>query len=283
MSSKTDCGTPKMRPRLDGGIAIECAGNEQRAVTTKATCATCGAEDQPGAFCSMCGSRLEQDNDGPSKVDGPSRRPAWTRSPPEFSLSPGLAAGHSLKGIVIALVLVVLLIFIFTGNGLIALICLLAAALAAVALTHHRRTSSSWTRRDAGRDRRHRTTDELRDRARFTLEAARVWSTTRREVSLRHHQIRAMRSERHQRIYATGEAVVAGDTDAVAARRLEVDAIDQEIVAREDEIKHILKNAQQRIERDRDAIHPTVVKAQTPIPAPAEAPSVPDTPDSSER
>jgi hypothetical protein len=205
--------------------------------TRRRACQTCGALAEDGIFCRMCGSRLEDADEAAGEGAPPLLRSAR-------SLIPGL----------IAAALVGLVVFMFvSGEWLVGVLALAAAALVVIALLMLRRFSEEPRS----------PVTEVRDRARFALAFVQVQSSARRQVAAIDVELHRLQARRQRGLLALGEAAYGGDSDATAQAREELRALDEEIEQQHETRRRVVEEANAYIERERGFVEPTEVVPPT--------------------
>ena len=89
--------------------------------------------------------------------------------------------------------------------------------------------------------------------------------------------MRALRSERNDRLHTLGEAVVAGDEERVAAIRAAVEELDRRIAAKEEEMSQTSERAQDQVARARlESSSTQLLQPPEPAPPSPAPPAVPE-------
>jgi hypothetical protein len=231
------------------------------------SCAHCGAAlDRDARYCPQCGRRnnttaettvveIPADETGPVPI-------TVTQSEPRFY---GVTPATGVLALAVA-ALAVAVVLVALGHWPFGLVAAgLAILLVAAFLGAARRTPSGSPSRS--------TADALDGfRARATVAAESFASrgrAARRLVALR-RELRHMAALRARLLFELGDAVYRGDAQATETTRARIEELDALAVQTEGEMQSIVEATQRRIERGRLEVQPTEV---------AEAPSVPDPPD----
>ena len=220
-------------------------------------CPTCGAEVSGGAFCAMCGSRLEA---RPAPADG---RPDAI---PAFRIE---RARRRLLGVPVAVVLalvavagfVAALVLLATGAWPLGVVLLVVATACAAALlwaAERGATTAAYGPRPLER---------ARARARLPVVSALAWTRAGRALLPLRKELRVRAAERWARVHELGEAALREDEAAVAALRGRIRGIDRELEELQRRAAGVVEALQQHVDRERLAVQPTVAKQEPPPPA----------------
>jgi hypothetical protein len=236
-----------------------------------ASCSTCGATLARGArYCAHCGRPTDDDETHPLAVptDETGDVPIHvTRVEPRlYGVTPANAA-LAVAAAAVTLAVVLLTIgpwpigLILLGVGVLLLLLFLEAA---------RRTPRGTVSRSTAE-----ALDTFRARAGVAAGALATRGRAAGHIVSMRRELRQMWALRNRLLFELGEAVYRGDDQGSRTARERIDELDRLAAQREAQMHDLVRTTQERIDRRRLEVQPTIV-AQTPqapdapVPAPGE-------------
>lgn len=233
-----------------------------------ASCTRCGTE-LPGEarFCPACGLRLEDDPTTAQPLPPHETTAAPiafdVAMPRYFGLTPPMVLfALATASLAIAVALAILAKWVWA-------IVLAAVSLGLLALfvgVARRKPDTAFARGSA------RAVERVRERTGWMVERVAIRSAAGRELARLRQELLDRAGEREQLLRELGAAVYAGDDEAREALTERIAAVDAEARTKEAQMHAIVEEAQERLERGRLRVQPTLIEPPQPAPVPEPAP-----------
>src|SRR5919106_7061990 len=99
----------------------------------------------------------------------------------------------------------------------------------------------------------------VRDRARYAVGFLQTWSGARRQLGVIDAELQRLHGERHQLLYALGDATYRGDEEAAAQSRDGIRSIDEQIEKEHEKQRLVVEEASSHIDHEREFVAPTQI------------------------
>jgi hypothetical protein len=237
-------------------------------MSTSISCARCGAAlPQDAKFCAECGLKV---GDDPTTVQAVP--PHETTSAPVafdvarpryFGLTPPmLLFALATATLAIAIALAVLEHWVWAIVVAVVSLALLGLFVGVA----RRKPDTAFARGSA------RAVDRLRQRTGWVFESVAIRSGAGRDVARLRHELLEDAAERERLLRDLGAAVYEDDGVAREGVSERIGILDDEARRKEDEMQAIVRQAQQRIQRGRLRVQPTLIEPPQPVPVPEPSP-----------